>query len=731
MAQAMSIKVDGADDLLFRHMAWSEALGQVPRASVDLLSLEKSIDPKKVLGKGVKIRLQLPHDRERYFNGFVTRFSAGGSSGRYYEYVAEVRPWMWLLSRTADCRIFQKMKVDAVLRKVFDDYPFADFVFDLQGSYPEMDYCVQYRETDLDFVNRLCERFGIYYWFDYTDDGHQKAHFVDSMSAQGEAPGYESLIYHPATENPMDGEHVSRWLTRDAVLSGRFVAQDFNYENSALELRANAKAVYEHDHSDAEVFDFPGPVVDPEGASAEAKLRAEICGADYITYDAVSNAQGLLTGHTFKLTQHPDALVNNKKFQITSISVSMQWNGYESAGAETGASFHCGFTSMPANVQFRTPRRTRIPTVQGLQTATVVGPNGEEIYTDKLGRIKVLFHWDRYGKRLKAKNNRDTIESEDRSCWVRVAQLWAGNRYGTVFIPRITHEVVVDFIEGDPDRPIVTGCVYNDKNPPPWLPDQPTQSGILTRSTKSGTAANANAIRFDDKKGSEQLWIHAEKNQDIEVENDETHSVGHDRTKDIANDETTSVGRNRTESVGANENIRIAANRTEAVGANESIAIGANRSEAVGANESIAIGANRNETVGADESVSIGSDQSITVGGNQSVDVGAKRTVNVGADQEHTIGGNDKTTISKNAELAISENRKTSIGKDDKLQVGKKFYLEAGDEITLKTGDASIVMKKDGTITIKGKDITVTGSGKIGIKASSDVVIKGSKIAQN
>jgi type VI secretion system secreted protein VgrG len=495
------------------------------------------------------------------------------------------------------------------------------------------------------------------------------------------------------------------------------------------------------------VFDYPGPFVDMEGASAEARLRAEICGADYITYDAVSNAQGLLTGHTFKLTQHPDALVNNKKFQITSISVSMQWNGYESVGADSGGSFHCGFTSMPANVQFRTPRRTRIPAVLGPQTATVVGPDGDEIYTDKLGRIKVLFHWDRYGKRFKAKNTGDAIAAEDRSCWVRVAQLWAGNRYGTVFIPRITHEVVVDFIDGDPDRPIVTGCVYNDKNPPPWLPDNPTQSGILTRSSKGGSAANANAIRFEDKKGSEQLWIHAEKNQDIEVESNETHWVGHDRTKTIDHDETTHVKHDRTETVDNNETINIGVDRTEMVGRDESITIMASRNitvgasevamvttqrtHTVGANETIAVGGAQEIMIGGAQTVAIGAAQAVTIGGGQAVTIGVSQTLDVGSNRDVNIGGNLASTIGKNETHRVGDSRSVDVAKDDQLSVGKKLLIDAGDALTLRTGSASIEMKKDGTITIKGKDITIQGSGKIGIKGSGDVVIKGSKIAQN
>jgi type VI secretion system secreted protein VgrG len=738
MPQAMSIEVDGASHLVFRHMAWREALGEVPRASVSMLSPEKTVDPRKVLGKQVKIRLQLPHDRERFFNGYITRFTRGGGVGRYFEYTAEVRPWLALLGYTADCRIFQKLKVDAVLRKVFDGHPFADFKLDLHGAYPEMEYCVQYRETDLDFVNRLCERFGLYYWFDHTSDGHQMLNVVDSLAAHKEEQGYESLVFHPASENPLDSEHISNWQSLDPFLPGKFTAQDFNYETSSLDLKHYTTVDHKHTHAGLEVFDYPGPFVDMDGASAESKLRGEVSGCNFATFDVVTNAQGVLTGRTFKLTQHPDAEVNNKKFQVAGLSISMHWAGQEAHGHDAEASFHCSFTALPANVQFRTQRRTPKPAVLGPQTAIVVGPDGDEIHTDKFGRVRVVFHWDRYGKAKKAKEG-DAIKPDERSCWVRVAQLWAGNRYGTVFIPRIGHEVVVDFIDGDPDRPIVTGCVYNDKNLPPWLPENPTQSGVLTRSSKNGTAANANAIRFEDKKGSEQLWIHAEKNQDIEVESDETHWVGHDRVKTIDHDETTHVKHDRTETVDHNETITIGANRAEMVGSNESISIGANRTITVGSNETATVAVQRTHTVGANESIAIGAAQEIAIGAAQTVAIGAVQTVTVGADQTIdvgakrtlTIGSDLATTIGKNETRTVAEARSTDVGKDDTLKVGKNLVIEAGESVTIKTGDASFTMKKDGTIQIKGKDITITGSGKIGIKASGDMVLKGSKIAQN
>jgi type VI secretion system secreted protein VgrG len=329
--------------------------------------------------------------------------------------------------------------------------------------------------------------------------------------------------------------------------------------------------------------------------------------------------------------------------------------------------------------------------VQGPQTAMVVGPAGDEIYTDKYGRVKVVFHWDRRGQEKKDENS---------SCWIRVSSPWAGKAWGGIAIPRIGQEVIVDFLEGDPDQPIITGRVYNAEQPVPYeLPANMTQTGIKSRSSKSGTPDNFNEIRFEDKKGEEQVFIHAEKNQDIEVEKDETHWVGHDRTKTIDNDETTHVKHDRTETVDNNETITIGNNRTESVQKDESITIGKNRSESVGENETVSISGKRALTVDKAESISIGDSRT---------------------DQ-----------ISKNEDVSIGKNRQVSVGENDSLQVGKKLVLDAGDQITIQTGSASITMKKDGTISIKGKDITIDGSGKINVKASSDVVIKGSKVSQN
>jgi type VI secretion system secreted protein VgrG len=362
---------------------------------------------------------------------------------------------------------------------------------------------------------------------------------------------------------------------------------------------------------------------------------------------------------------------------------------FASAGVAEGEFFTCNFTAMDKAQQFRPARVTPKPVVQGPQTAIVVGPSGEEIHTDEHARVKVHFHWDRHDK-----------SDENSSCWIRVSQFWAGKEWGSIHIPRIKQEVIVEFLEGDPDRPIITGRVYNaDQVPPYGLPANKTQSGLKSRSSKEGTTANFNEIRFEDKKGEEQVYIHAEKNQDNVVENDETTKVGHDRTEEVGNDEKISIKHDRTEDVGNNETISIGGNRTETVEKDESITINGNRTEDVSKDETITIGGGRTESVSKDESI--------------------------------TISGNRKEDVTKKEEVSIGDERKVTVSKNDALSVGKNFLLDAGESITIKSGSASITLKKDGTITLKGKDITLDGSGKVNVKASGDVVIKGSKVTQN
>ncbi|MFC4161937.1 type VI secretion system Vgr family protein, partial [Chitinimonas lacunae] len=380
----------------------------------------------------------------------------------------------------------------------------------------------------------------------------------------------------------------------------------------------------------------------------------------------------------------------------------------------------------------RPPRTTPRPLIPGPQTAVVVGPPGEEIWIDEHGRIKVQFHWDRYGKK-----------DDKSSCWIRVAQPWAGVNFGMVAHPRIGQEVVVQFLDGNPDTPLVIGRVYNALSMPPWnLPANKTQTGILTRSTPKGGYDNANAIRFEDKKGEEQLWIHAEKNQDIEVENDETHWVGRDRTKTIDRDETVHVKRDRTETVDRDETITIHNHRKERVDHNETISIGDNRTEDVGKNEKITIGQNRTEDVGRNETITIGSNRTKTVKAsekmkirrNQNINIGLMKTetigmvsmknvgiaqmTNIGVAYSLNVGATMNTVVGNTSNEQVGQTKGVNVGKMFNMEAGKMMRLTAGEQMTHKAGEAmvlvcgksKITLDADGTITLQGVSIKIEGS---------------------
>jgi type VI secretion system secreted protein VgrG len=749
-ARFLAIKTPLDDgDLLIYRMRVREELGRMSEFQIDLLSPKSDIDFDKIVGQDVTVKLTLPDDSLRYFHGFVTRFVQVGTHGRFFRYHAVVHPWLWFLTRTANCRIFQGKKVPDILKEVLGQHFAADVKFELTGHYRTWDYCVQYRETDFNFVSRLMEQEGIYYYFKHAE-GRATMVLADSYSAHEALKGYEQIPFVRA-ERLMrtDAERITDWQLAREIQPGAYVIKDFDFTKPSTDLKVSYKIKRKHERATYEVYDFPGEYLQTADGEHYVQTRLEELQSEFELAHGESNARGISVGFLFKLTGQPRQ-DQNAEYLVVKTDIDLEAGEYESL--ITGGSvpsYACNFTVIKSSEAYRPARITPKPIVQGPQTAIVVGPSGDEINTDKYGRVQVQFPWDRFGSG---------------SFWIRVSQVWAGKNWGMIAIPRMGQEVIVDFLDGDPDEPIITGRVYNAEQMPPYdLPGNKTQTGIKSRSSLKGTGANFNEFRFEDKKGSEQVYLHAEKNQDIEVENDETHTVGHDRTKTIDNDETTTVKHDRTETVGNNETITIGVNRTEKVGSNENITIGANRTESVGANENITIGANRTETVGGNEKImihgnrdihvskneqafvaldrkhAVGQSENIGVSDNQSISVGKNQSVTVGADQSTKVGKNQSVTIAVKASMDIgaaeSRNiggkRSTNIGGADSLDVTEEISITSGKAITLKTGDASISLKKDGTIEIKGKDITIQGSGKIGVKANSDITMKGSKIHQN
>ncbi len=725
----------GENVLVLQSLDGSEELGRVFQYELELISENPSVAFDQLLGKPMSLALELHDGGKRHFHGIVSRCSQSAGNGQFAGYQVSLRPWLWLLSRTSDCRIFQNRTVPDIIKQVFRDLGFSDFEDSLSQTYHEWEYCVQYRETSFDFVSRLMEQEGIYYYFRHEKSRHVLV-LADAYGAHSTVSDYASVPYYPPTDEQRERDHFFDWRLAREVQSGSLALNDYDFQRPGARLEVRSSVSRNHAHGDYPLYDYPGEYVQSKDGEHFARTRIEAIQARFERVQLRGKARGLGSGHLFKLTNYPRD-DQNREYLVVGARYRITQESFESGRLEGQLQYESDLDCMDAGQTFRPLPQTPLPIVRGPQTALVVGPGGEEIWTDQYGRVKVHFYWDRHDQ-----------SNENSSCWMRVSQAWAGKNWGSVQVPRIGQEVIVSFLEGDPDRPIITGRVYNAEQTVPYeLPANATQSGVKSRSSKGGSPANFNEIRMEDKKGAEQLFIHAEKNQDIEVENDETHWVGHDRSKTIDNDETVHVKHDRTETVdnnetitigvdrkenvGNNETITIGVNRTEKVGSDEKISIGANRTEDVGSNETISIGADRKESVGNNETINIGANRTEDVGSNETITIGANRTEKVGDNESVSIGSNQTTDIGKNESRSVGQNRDTSVNQNDSLDVGKNFSLSAGDSITLTTGSASITMKKDGTIVISGKNITIDGSGAIDIKASRNVVIKGQKILQN
>ncbi len=544
----------GEDVLLFLRMTATEELGRMFQFDVEMISENFDISHEDILGQNMTVRMELPDGNTRYFNGFASRFTMSGSHGRFARYHVTLRPWLWFLTRTSDCRIFQKMKVPDILKKVFRDHGFTDFQESLSGSYRTWEYNVQYRETDFNFVSRLMEQEGIYYYFQHENGKHTLV-LSDGIGSHAVYPGYERIALQVQTDTtPGERDQIITWSVTKEVQPGKCVLNDFDFKNPTAKLEGKATVSRDHAVSGLEIYDYPGEYEKKEEGDTYARARLEELQARYEVAHGTASARGIMAGALFTLEDHPRE-DQNREYLVVSASHHLSAPEYESgvgSGGETR--YSCSFACISSDVQFRAARITPKPVVQGPQTAIVVGKAGEEIWPDEFGRVKLQFHWDRYGK-----------ADENSSCWVRVAQVWAGKGWGGIALPRIGQEVIVDFLEEDPDRPIVTGRVYNGANKPPYrLPDYATLSGIKSNSSKGG--GGFNEIRFEDKKGEEQVMIHAQKDEDIIVLNDCRETIGNDRHLIVKNNQLEKVEGDRSEEICGDQKEKVGGDRNVTVG---------------------------------------------------------------------------------------------------------------------------------------------------------------------
>ncbi|WP_339415062.1 type VI secretion system Vgr family protein [Pseudomonas sp. RL_105y_Pfl1_103] len=554
----------GPDVLLLNEMGGGEELGRLFNYELQLTSLDANIDLNQLLGKPMSVGLQLADGGERHFHGIVARCSQNIDQGQFASYQVTLRPWLWLLSRTSDCRIFQNLSIPQIIKQVFRDLGFSDFEDALSRPYREWEYCVQYRETSFEFVSRLMEQEGIYYFFRHEQDRHVLV-LADAYGAHTSVPGYASIPYYPKDEQQRERDHMHNWHLAHEVQPGSLELNDYDFQRPSASIDVRSAMPRPHTAGDYPLYDYPGTYVQSEDGEHYARTRIEALQTLHEQVEFSGNARGLGSGHLFSLTGF-SRQDQNREYLIVGCRYYIVQESLESGGGSGSAQFESSLTCIDAQQSFRPLANTHRPVVKGPQTALVVGPKGEEIWTDQYGRVKVHFYWDRHDQ-----------SNENSSCWIRVSQSWAGKNWGSMQIPRIGQEVIVSFLEGDPDRPIITGRVYNAEQTVPYdLPENATQSGMKSRSSKGGTPANFNEIRMEDKKGLEQLYIHAERNQDIVVEVDESHSVGHDRNKSIGHDEVVTVGNDRVRAVKHDDMLMVGFSKTDAISKSYLIEVGEN-----------------------------------------------------------------------------------------------------------------------------------------------------------
>jgi type VI secretion system secreted protein VgrG len=648
----LSIKTGDTKFLVIRATG-TERLGRLPEFAIDVVGdLDKGkikdIDLNDLMGIGATLTMNV-QDTKRYFGGHIVRVERGDRHGRYQSYRLTVRPWLWFLTRTKNYRVFQEKDVKDIIEEVLKDYSGAKKEFRLNATYVKRDYCVQYNETDFDFLSRLMEEEGIYYFFEHGESDHTMV-MIDKMmshkSKKGEGP------IHWATDLKYESTIVD-WRTQEDARSAKVVVADHDYLATTTKIEANKPATKEAKKKigKMEVYDYPTDVVQNSvkeetkpstaAATARAGVRIEELTSMQVVASGTTNERDVAAGATFKLDKCPwDD--DNTDYLVVSAKYDMEFAQHEAVQdlkdmQRRGHGFEATLLAIRKDKGiFRPERSTPRPIVPGPETALVVGASGNEIETDKHGRIKIQFFWDRLGK-----------NDQTSSCFVRVATAWAGKGFGAFALPRVGNEVVVSFLGGNPDRPLVTGSVYNDANLPPWeMPKHKTVSGVKTQSTKGGSATTNNELRFEDEKDKEYIWLQAQK----------------DFYRHVTNDAFDLIDKNETVKV------------TEI------------RKAFVGKSQFVEIGEDWQTKVAKDLHLDIGGDQIIKIAGANQLQVGKAYDMKIGGDLGFDVTG--------------------AVG----IKASGAVVIDAPSGITLKCGGSTVNLSSAG-VDIVGSMVKINSGG--------------------
>ena len=741
-----------------------EALGELFLYTIELQTPDSpqltptvtaNVDVKKLVGKELSIIIELEGRGfqahigagTREINGLVTSARFVRNENRRGIYMVTIEPWLVLATRTADCKIFQNQSALEIVQTVLTDYNYKTETR-VGQTYPKLTYQTQFNETDHNFVCRLMQEYGIYHYFEHRNGIHSLILVDDAGAHQPfDSAAYQTINFYGETAK-LDEEFVSQFESTEGLQSGSWATTDYDFQKPRARMLNTVRMARNTGHPDQEIFRYPGDYTDPDIGRSLARTRMEEAGAPGSRASGSGNLRAVVPGCTFKLQKYPQDKAN---IEYLVIGASLSIHESSHASGQQGYTCATQFQLQPANNIYRSPQSIPKPYYSGPQTAIVTGPAGAEIYVDEYSRIKVSFPWNRY-----------CTKDENSSCWIRVVTPWAASNFGMIANPRVGTEVIVSFEGGDPDKPIVIGQVYNALNMPPWpLPSSAAQSGIKTRSTLDGAPGagmkdgpgHANALRFDDRKDAEELWLHAQKNQLTEVENDEVKWVGNDRRKTIDRDEVSHIKRDRSEVVDNNEDITIHNNRTERVDHAECIDIGDSQTFKVGIDREKSIGRNESDTIGTKWSIDVGKLKTENIGIADILNVGVSRMMNIGGLYSQNIGMVMNTIVGMIQKAEIGLSKTTTVGSNYKLSVGGAGGASGGggtspamggpsnivasspseaadsggggvatlemdsEKIVLTIGKAKITLKFDGTLLIEGVDIQILGSDKITLKA--------------
>lgn len=634
----------------FLSLKGSEALSTLFEFEVELVSGTFMLDVRSMLSTELTIEIETSSGSPRYLSGKVIEFALIGreqANSNYYLYKATVRPAFWYLTQNQDNRIFQNKNVPAILDQVLGTYGFP-VEYQLTESYRDWEYCVQYQESDFNFVSRLMEHEGMYYYFKH-DNGSHTLVITDAASTHEVFPAYETFTYYDSQGNvASDNESVLIWQRSAGMTTAKYSVVDYDFRKPQVKLDALTSESLAGDDSNSEMYEWQGGYQELDHADQYARLRMQELKVNQELISAVTTVRGAAPGRVFTLRNHP-RLVENQEYLIVAVNYQMAVAGY-STGTNRQDHFELFFNAIPSSVQFRAPRITPQPKTSGPQTALVVGPAGQELYTDKYGRIKAQFHWDREGKK-----------DENSSCWIRVSSPWAGGGFGGLQLPRIGDEVVVDFIGGNPDRPIVLGRVYNEMNMPPVeLPADANISGFRTQSV-FGDSSTENHLLFIDKLGQELVDLRAQYDMVVNILNNLDITVGNNRTEHIKNNlkttvdstEERTVDGTRTTTINGLETGNYTASRVQTITGNQDTEVTSDDNFIVGANQTTEIGANHEETISGNDT--------ITVSGNRLESIEGTVTENYQDTYTQTIDGQTKRTINANAEDKIDGTHKFNV----------------------------------------------------------------------